>query len=1165
MKTVYQKSLLCAVVLLLAFTQWSAAQVTDQSLLSFSHMGSEEQKIIDKGMGLEQAFSLLEEVYDVLFLYSSDLLDQKSAPIMEGLHQGRELSDILQSLLRGSDLTYRQISRRTIGIFPEAEQASSENRMQENVSGRVIDAETGDGLPGVNITIQGTSTGTATDLHGEFELRVPDLNQTLVFSYIGYERVEVPLDGRTVLSIEMESAAILGDELVVVGFGVQERANLTGSVSTVSAETIAGRATSSADQLLQGVIPGLNLQTSGLGGELNNNLSINIRGGGTIGQGSNSSPLILIDGMEGNLRSLNPNDVESITVLKDAAAAAVYGSRAAFGVVIITTKQGAAGTPRVNYNNNLRFTAPLGLPTMMDSHTFALYYNEAAANAGQNAVFSDEVLERIVQYQNGEIDYGTVTTPDGSSWQYYGGSHANTDWFAEQYRPAAFAQDHNLSVSGGTEDITYYISGNFLDQEGLLRHAGDGLDRYALTARVSGRISPALQVGVTNRYIRENYTRSAHQNDLFYHNIARRWPTVPVYDPNGFYSDPSEINQLRDGGRENQLAETNYLQGWAVITPVENWSINAELNFRITNRNHDNHVLQAFHYNPAGEPLPLAVGWGTPGHTSVYEYHRRDDFSNVNVYSNYKFELGDGHSFGVMGGFNTELNKYRTLAASRDGLITPNLPTINTATQNSQAREGQYQHWATAGIFGRFNYNYKQRYLLEVNARYDGSSRFLDDQRWNLFPSVSVGWDLARESFFDVAAINQLKFRMSYGELGNQNTANWYPFHPGVPVSVNAGGWLVNGQRPTVASAPPLVSSLLTWERVESWNAGVDLGMLEDRLMLSLDVYERKTLDMVGPAPELPAILGTGVPRLNNADMKSTGFELEAIWRDNIDQFNYSIRAVLSDDQQTVTNYPNPTGNIGAWYNGRKSGEIWGYETIGIARTQAEMDAHLANVDQSALGSNWQAGDIMYKDVNGDGVIDGGSGVLGDTGDRSIIGNSSPRYRFSFDINGSYRNFDFRIFLQGVGKRDYMPNGPYFWGAAGEGMWQAAGFEEHMDFFRDENSVMVQAGIADVNLDAYFPRPAFGTGKNRHTQTYFLQDASYLRLKNLQLGYTLPASLTSQAGISNFRVFLSGENLLTFTGLTSIFDPETVALAGWNDGKTYPLAKVYSLGVEIRF
>src|SRR5690625_1082675 len=323
MKTVYQKSLLCAVVLLLAFPQWSAAQAADQSLLSFSHMGSEEQKIRDKGMGVEQAFSLLEEVYDVLFLYSSDLLDQKSAPIMEGLHQGRELSDILQSLLRGSDLTYRQISRRTIGIFPEAEQASSENRMQENVSGRVIDAETGDGLPGVNITIQGTSTGTATDLNGEFELRVPDLNQTLVFSYIGYERVEVPLDGRTVLSIEMESAAILGDELVVVGFGVQERANLTGSVSTVSAETIAGRATSSADQLLQGVIPGLNLQTSGLGGELNNNLSINIRGGGTIGQGSNSSPLILIDGMEGNLRSLNPNDVESITVLKDAAAAPV--------------------------------------------------------------------------------------------------------------------------------------------------------------------------------------------------------------------------------------------------------------------------------------------------------------------------------------------------------------------------------------------------------------------------------------------------------------------------------------------------------------------------------------------------------------------------------------------------------------------------------------------------------------------------------------------------------------------------------------------------------------------------------------------------------------------------------------------------------------------------
>lgn len=519
-----------------------------------------------------------------------------------------------------------------------------------------------------------------------------------------------------------------------------------------------------------------------------------------------------------------------------------------------------------------------------------------------------------------------------------------------------------------------------------------------------------------------------------------------------------------------------------------------------------------------------------------------------------------------MAGFNSELSQYRTIGASRSGLITPSVPTINTATDNSKAEEGQYQNWATAGFFSRLNYNFKERYLLELNGRYDGTSRFIGDKRWNFFPSVSAGWNIAKEDFWGNLRdqVQLLKFRVSYGELGNQNTSNWYPFYLTMPVGVNNGGWLLNGQRPNTAGAPGLISSMLTWERVKDLDFGVDIGMLSNRLNLTFNYFNRKTVNMVGPAPELPVILGTGVPQLNNADMESKGFEIEATWTDHIGKLNYSIRGVLSDDKQTVTNYPNKTGNISQWYNGRDVGLIWGYTTIGIAKSQKEMDAHTALVNQNAIGGKWGAGDIMYADLNGDGKIDGGAGILGNTGDRTVIGNSSPRYRYSADLTADFKGFDIRIFLQGIGKRDWMPNGPYFWGASG-GMWQSAGFTEHMDFYRDETSPMVIAGAASVNTDSYFAKPYFNTGKNQQTQTRYLQNAAYLRVKNLQLGYTIPRSVLSKVGVTSLRVYTSAENMLTFTKMSKIFDPETVGLSGWNDGKTYPLAKVISFGLNVTF
>lgn len=1034
---------------------------------------------------------------------------------------------------------------------------------ERSISGTVTSGGDATSLPGVNVIVQGTSKGTTTDANGKYVLTLSAGENQLVFTFVGYKTQIVDVANRNTIDVVMEEDLTALDEVVVVAFGEQKKANLTGAVTSIDAETLRSRPLQNTTQMLQGVMPGLNIQSSGLGGELNGGLSINIRGTGTIGSGSSASPLILVDGVEANINSLNPQDIESITVLKDAAASAVYGSRASFGVVLITTKSGVAGAPKVNYNNNFRFTSPLNLPEMMDSHTFARYFNEAAINSGQSPVFSQEVLDRIVQYQNGEIDYATV--PNGNKYAYYGGSHANTDWFEEQYKDHAFSHDHNLSVSGGSDKITYYASSNYLDQAGLSAHSGDHFNRYSLTGKINAKVSDRVSFNYTNRFIREDYTKATHQNDLFYHNIARRWPTVPVKDPNGFYSDPSEIAQLRDGGRTNDQTDQLFMQGQLVINPIEKWNIYIGGNYRVSNRNYHSDVLPAFGHDINGDPYPLSVYWNSAGYTSVYEFNNKNDFYTSNVYSDYEFDLDASHHFKVMAGFNSELNKYRTIGASKNGLITPQVPTLNTAIGENVSATGEYQHWATAGFFGRINYNFKDKYLLEVNGRYDGTSRFLEDQRWNFFPSVSAGWNVANEDFWTWGNVVQLfKLRASYGELGNQGTNNWYPFYQSMPISTNNGGWLINGERTNTAYAPGLISTLMTWERVTSWNFGVDLALVDHKLNINLDYFERKTLDMVGPAPELPVILGTSVPMLNNADMRSYGFELEMSWRDRIGDFNYNIRGVLSDDQQEITRYPNETNNISNWYVGRRMGEIWGYTTVGIASTDEEMLKHLETADQTAIGSNWQAGDIMYADLNGDGKINGGSGVLDDTGDRKILGNSTLRFRYGVDLTGSYRNFDLRIFLQGVGKRDWMPNGPYFWGANG-GQWQSAGFVEHMDFFRDAESPMVQAGVADVNMDPYYPRPYFSTGKNQNTQSRYVQSAAYLRVKNVQLGYTLPAKVASIARLSSVRLYVSGENLATFSKLSKVFDPESVGLSGWNDGKTYPYSMVLSFGLNVNF
>lgn len=1107
---------------------------------------------------VKQAMDALKKQSGYSFVFSSEDVDTKKKVSVDADDQ--KVEEVVRQILDGQSVTY-EIKGKNIVVRSIAQTSSSQQK--KTITGTIVDPS---GMPviGANVMVKGTTNGTITDMDGKFSLEVAS-GATLMVSYIGFANQEIKVSNQTNLSIALKEDAEALDELVVVGYGTQKKVNLTGAVSMVESEVLESRPVQNVGQALQGVVPGLNFSVNKTGGELNNALDMDIRGTGTIGEGSKSAPLVLIDGIEGDMNSINPNDIKSISVLKDASSAAVYGSRAAFGVVLITTKEGRAGRTQVNYSNNVRFSTPSALPTMMDSYQFAQFFNRAALNQGGSPVFDETTMQRIVDYQAGKITSGSQVRPDG----YYSENvlaNANTDWFEKMYKKAVPSHEHNLSVSGGSDKITYLVSGSFMKQNGFINYNSDDFKRYTLNARIKANLSKFVTLVYGSKWIREDYDKPSYLGDLFYDSIARTWPTCPEYFDNGYYGG-TIINRLIYAGRNIDQKDQTYNQLQLIIEPIKDWKIYAEGNMRTVNRMNHSELLPIPWINAAGDMAYGSLdGSRAAGATEVTEQSWRDNYLTGNLYSDYFKQFDSGHYFKVMAGFNAELMKSRDIKGIMDNLITPDLPTLNTATENPRT-SGGYSHWATVGFFGRLNYNYKEKYLFEFNLRYDGTSRFLGDQRWGTFPSFSVGWNLARENFFmDLGNlkdyISTLKFRGSWGQLGNTNTEDLYPFYLTVPFKTQAGGWLIDGKKSNLSYAPGLVSSMLTWETVESWNIGLDWGALNNRLTGSFEYYTRKTKDMVGPAPELPSILGTPVPDMNNADLKSYGFDLELSWRDKIGEFSYGAKLVLSDNKLKVTRYPNENGIYSQWYSGKMSGELWGYETIGIAKSQEEMDQHLAslpNGGQDALGSQWSAGDIMYKDLNGDGKIDAGSSTLGDPGDKKIIGNSTPRYRFGLTLDGSWKGFDLSLFFQGVAKRDYLLSGPYFWGAK-NGQWHSVGFDYHWDFFRPEGDPL------GSNVDSYYPRPLFDQGgKNQQDQTRYLQNAAYVRLKNLQFGYTFPKAWVNKIGLQHLRLYFSGDNLFTITGLHGYYDPEALGDTGDKMGKVYPLARTYSIGMNINF
>ena len=1113
---------------------------------------------------IKEVLNAIEEQSEFFFLYSSKMIDVTKE--VDVYANNKLITDILDEILPSADIKFT-IKNRQILLVDSKSEIISDNQQQIIVSGSVTDSQTGQLMPGVNIQVKGTTIGNITDAVGKFSLSPPSPNAIFVFTFIGYKGKEIPVDGRSIINVTLDPDLLGLEEVVVIGFGTQKKVNLTGAVANINAKTLEARPVTTVAQSLQGLVTGLNI-TQKAGGNLSNEADLNIRGITTIGTGSTGNPLILIDGMEGDLNALNPQDIESISVLKDAASSSIYGSRAPFGVILITTKKGKAGRATISYNNSFRWNIPLLIPDQADSYTFALYFNDGGYNKGQGAIFNDVQLKRIKDYQDGVITASNIPNPSNPQfWAYDMEPNDNVDWYDVMYKDIAPSMEHAFNISGGTDNINYFFSGSYLYQRGLMELSYDDYNRYNLTGKISAKLSDWSSVDYSIRWGRYEVDEPSWLNKAFSFNAnqgRRSWPTWPLYDPNGYmyqlgrYDFPVGIAQ---GGRAREQRDVVYQQIKLTIEPIKDWKIFGEFNYRVNDNFDDWHTLILYNHDVNGIPV---VSVPT---SRVYEEAGRSNFLNPNLYSEYLKTLNE-HSVKLMVGFQSEISNDRSFSVRRDGIIIPDLTDLNVTTGTdidgnplTPQISGAKNHWATIGYFGRLNYDYGGRYLMEFNLRYDGTSRFRSDKRWNFFPSFSLGWNVAKESFWDnfEEYVSTLKLRGSYGVLGNQNTTNLYPTYVSLPIGVANGSWLVNGRQPNTASLPSLISSTLSWEKVRSYNLGVDLAALKTRFTATFDYFVRYTNDMVGPAPELPVILGRTVPRTNNTDLKTFGFELDLSWQDRVNnKLGYNIHLLLFDSQTKILKYPNPTGILTTYRDGMMAGEIWGFTTIGIAQTDEEMASHLSsltNGGQDAIGSSWKAGDIMYRDINGDGKIDQGKNTIEDHGDLTIIGNNTPRYSYGLDLGADWKGLDLRVFFQGVFKKEFFQNSAYFWGIQGS-MWSSMSFVEHIDYFRnDPNHLLGQ------NLDSYFPRPIFDVTKNQRVQSRYLQNSAYLRLKNTQIGYTLPQRITSKIGIDRLRVYVSGENLWTKTKLITIFDPETID--GGSGGNVYPLSKVYSFGLMI--
>ena len=1088
---------------------------------------------------VKKAIETLKETNGYSFVFASGDIDTRKTISIAATD--KPISEVVKQILNDQTLSF-EIKGKNI-IVKKGTDTNLPDDKKQRISGVITDAN-GEPVIGANVIESGTVNGTITDLNGKYLLEVSP-NSTLQITYVGYDTQEIKIGGQTTINIELKEDSQALEEVIVVGYGVQKKVNLTGAVSQVSSKVLENRPITNLSQGLQGVVPNLNINNS----DGNSTAKMNIRGAATISDDA-TSPLILVDGVQmTHFNMLNPEDIESISVLKDASSAAIYGARGAFGVILITTKGGKANTkPVIEYSGSIQFNTHTYLPDMLSAVDYMDASNESSFNNSGKNKYTDEQVQWVKDYNADPVNNPIYHVLDNGKIFWNGGN----DNYAQMLSKWSPTHKHTVSVNGGSEKINFYASAGMMHQDGMFKDYTDVFKRYNFLTNVSAKLVENFRLGFKATYSQTIYDephRYTTKGSSWWEQMTRGEPQIlyPIYTPEdspvgGGIPTEHFYNFLASGSRNNTKREdaTFLINGeWDIIKGLK---LKGDFSYRTTNyRNKD--IQKEFSY--------IRDSWTTQNSATypsfISDENRHTDYFAGNIFMDYTTNINQKHNIYALIGFNQEWELYRMSSIKKENLVSMEVPSINLGTGNIIGKDSE-QAWAIRGAFMRFKYDYKGKYLFEMNGRYDGTSKFPHSSRFGFFPSFAGGWRISEENFMSSTRnwLNDLKVRVNYGSLGNQNVSGVYPYISTFDVTQQTQ-YILNGNLPISVTAPGLVASDLTWETVKTLNLGVDITLL-NKLSASFDWFDRRTINMLTEGDKLPSILGTDSPRRNNANMKTNGWEVSLRWQDALNNgINYDVSLILSDYVSKITKYDNnPSKLYETYYVGKTIGEIWGYETVGIFQSKEEV---AASADQSQLGngSKWGPGDVHYADLNGDKVINWGDKTVDNPGDTKIIGNTTPRYQFGITGNIAWKGFDLNIFIQGVGKRDFFPSGNFFWGQINNA--GAVGtYEVYNNAWREDTP------------NALYPIWKAGSaGYNAKTQTRFLQSGAYARLKNLTLGYTLPNALTSKLYLNRLRVYFSGQNLCEITNIKGGFDPEIIG----NVGEYYPLQRSILFGLQI--
>ena len=1108
-----------------------------------THSQNARVSINKKNVQLETVLNEIEHQTDYLFIYNNQVNVNKKVSLKA---KNQPVSKVLEELLADSGITYSVegnhivLGKQTMAAAPQ---------QSSTIRGKVIDTN-GDPVIGANIVEKGTTNGTTTDVEGNFSINAKS-GSTLVITFIGYVREEVKANAGRRMEIILQEDSETLEEVVVVGYGTMKKADLTGSVATVGSEVIEDRPLTNLGAGLQGAIANLNITSSS--GAPGTGSSFNIRGTTNL---SGGGPLVLVDGIEMDPNLINPQDVKDVTVLKDAASASIYGARAAFGVILITTKTGfVSQKPVVSLSANYSINVPTVHANYMNSMEYTQWMNDANTTSNGSNYFDDITMEHVRNYYNDPVNNLPVFHhPDdaASKYRYCG----NTDWYEALNKKSYPMQQYNISVQGGSETAKYMTSAGMFQQDGISKWTDEDYKRFNVLQHVNYKVNNWLQVGLraTLSMVKMN---TGPQNKYGSNSLGATIPgdsrpLMPVYHPDGHFAgycgDGYFTNQaawLSQGGSAEMRNNNMYATAFAKLNPFEGLEINFDYTYNYYNYSFKNHVREYIDYDADGNQGSIFP------HTSPNQvsYNKRESQYDVfNAYATYKKKINKVHALEGMIGFNQENATYKGVGLSRNNLIANDIPFLNLATGDRSTSDYMNQ-WAIRGAFFRLFYAYDDKYLVQVNGRYDGSSRFPKDDRFAFFPTFSLGWRLSQEKFWKPIAhiVNDFKIRGSYGALGNQvllqgGNDMYYPYIS--TYTTGEVGYLFSGEKQMGVYAPGLVSDQLTWETVKQWDLGFNFSMFDSKLTGEFDYYVRTTEDMLTKSKTLPSILGVSEPQMNAADLRTSGWEVALTWKSALQNgLAYSATLSLSDYQAEITKYDNPTKNLSDnYYEGKKLGEIWGFVTDGLFQSDEEASSW----NQSKIvGYTQYAGDIKFADLNGDGEVTRGENTVNNSGDLKIIGNETPRYNFGIRGTAEYKGFDFTLFFQGTMKRDIIPSKTFYLSHY-TSEWSVPQ-KMNYDYWREDNR------------DAFFPRGRMNGSAVNENQTRFMLNGAYIRCKQLALGYTIPKYITEKAKISKLRVYFNADNLFEFSGMPDTFDPELATV------NAYPFIRSFSFGANLTF